>query len=571
MRQSIRQDGALFKVTRDITSGYTPIVTYPDGQTQSVNVRELRSLFSAVVYSQNELAELGKRTGGKNDITDLLRFLHPDKKRQYDDISKEIHGLKSQLTSALQDMKDSWITKSQVHKLKLQRNSTQQRVEALEKSLPELSDEDKGIIAEYEKSAKFDDERKIALKEIERIITGISSLEGLSVGSANLKAASSPTEKNLKDAYDKFVLDYSNGLKIFAQQSRANFELVSASSNNWLPNYNSAKAKRNAVLEKLSEHKNSTDQIIKLKDEVRKYNEAISDTNAKLGKYTKVEERYFEILASLKFKANQKSQLVSECSDSIQELSGNKIRASVSKEGDYDELGNALEILTAKTGSQAARRQTVLAELLNVGDVWDILDQIRAEVLSLLRWKIIGAIEAEDQPATPKLDELVAHTDLIKGKLLDAIDIDRAIPLAASVFKPSSKFTYCDGAKEIAFDKASEGQRAGALLYMLLQQEGGPLIIDQPEGDLDNKIISDIADVLHRAKEKRQLLFVSHNANLVVNGSSEFVGYVEVADDDKRKLSTTGAIDDSEICAAITTNMEGGEKAFKDRQLKYGF
>jgi len=88
--------------------------------------------------------------------------------------------------------------------------------------------------------------------------------------------------------------------------------------------------------------------------------------------------------------------------------------------------------------------------------------------------------------------------------------------LASAVFKPSSTFTYCDGDREIAFDKASEGQRAGALLFMLLQQVGGPLIIDQPEGDLDNKLISEIADVLHLAKEKRQLIFVSHNANLVV-------------------------------------------------------
>jgi len=106
---------------------------------------------------------------------------------------------------------------------------------------------------------------------------------------------------------------------------------------------------------------------------------------------------------------------------------------------------------------------------------------------------------------------------------------------------------------------------------MLLQQTGGPLIIDQPEGDLDNKVISEIADVLHQAKEKRQLLFVSHNANLVVNGSSEFVGYVEVSEDSKRELSTTGAIDSAGICDAITSNMEGGEKAFKSRQLKYGF
>ena len=106
---------------------------------------------------------------------------------------------------------------------------------------------------------------------------------------------------------------------------------------------------------------------------------------------------------------------------------------------------------------------------------------------------------------------------------------------------------------------------------MLLEQSGGPLIIDQPEGDLDNRIIAELTDKLHEAKQKRQLIFASHNANIVVNGSAEFVGQLDLAGSGDREFAYSGAIDEPEVCKVITSTMEGGEKAFKDRQDKYGY
>jgi len=106
---------------------------------------------------------------------------------------------------------------------------------------------------------------------------------------------------------------------------------------------------------------------------------------------------------------------------------------------------------------------------------------------------------------------------------------------------------------------------------MLLEQPGGPLIIDQPEGDLDNRIITDLTEKLHSAKQKRQLIFVSHNANIVVNGSSELVTHLDIDNSGERKVACAGAIDKREICEVITATMEGGEKAFKDRRNKYGY
>ena len=76
---------------------------------------------------------------------------------------------------------------------------------------------------------------------------------------------------------------------------------------------------------------------------------------------------------------------------------------------------------------------------------------------------------------------------------------------------------------------------------------------------------------LHEAKQNRQLIFASHNANIVVNGSAELVGHLDLKESGDREFADTGAIDEPEICKVITSIMEGGEKAFKDRQDKYGY
>ena len=177
----------------------------------------------------------------------------------------------------------------------------------------------------------------------------------------------------------------------------------------------------------------------------------------------------------------------------------------------------------------------------------------------------------EEMPEYADLLKVVGETDKIKASLLDMIDVQRLSAISTAVPKPEISLFYCDGDRDISFEKASEGQSAAALLFMLLEQEGGPLIVDQPEGDLDNKIISDLTGKLHKAKSKRQVIFVSHNANIVVNGASELVAYVGVDGNGERRSEASGAIDEPEICAHITTTMEGGEKAFRDRKDKYGY
>ena len=132
-----------------------------------------------------------------------------------------------------------------------------------------------------------------------------------------------------------------------------------------------------------------------------------------------------------------------------------------------------------------------------------------------------------------------------------------------------------DGSKNyISFDSASPGQQATCLLRTLLAQEGAPLLIDQPEEDLDNEQIHVLAGRITETKHNRQLIFVSHNANIVVNGDAELVvcfGYRNLTDNTRGEIQSSGSIDCKPVRNTITSIMEGGREAFELRKNKYGF
>src|SRR5206468_13131179 len=100
----------------------------------------------------------------------------------------------------------------------------------------------------------------------------------------------------------------------------------------------------------------------------------------------------------------------------------------------------------------------------------------------------------------------------------------------------------------------------------LLNQEGAPLIIDQPEDDVESKLVKNIVEQIWKSKSHRQLIFTSHNANFVVNGDAELViccDYRKAGDKTAGHIKMTGQIDNSKIREEITAVTEGGKEAFK--------
>ncbi|MBU1309833.1 MAG: AAA family ATPase [Gammaproteobacteria bacterium] len=119
----------------------------------------------------------------------------------------------------------------------------------------------------------------------------------------------------------------------------------------------------------------------------------------------------------------------------------------------------------------------------------------------------------------------------------------------------------------------STGQQCTAVLHLLLLDNQDPLILDQPEDNLDNAFIADrIVAELRRAKLSRQFLFATHNANIPVFGDAEWIGVLSVEDGKGLILpEQQGAIDVREVQKLAADILEGGKSAFNQRREKYGF
>lgn len=115
----------------------------------------------------------------------------------------------------------------------------------------------------------------------------------------------------------------------------------------------------------------------------------------------------------------------------------------------------------------------------------------------------------------------------------------------------------------------STGQKCTAILPILMLDSANPLLIDQPEDNLDNSFIYEtIVKSIRDVKTRRQMIFVTHNPNIPVLGDAERV-FVLKSDGTRASIGRVGTVD--ECKAAIVTLLEGGEEAFRERQRRYKY
>jgi DNA repair ATPase RecN len=126
-----------------------------------------------------------------------------------------------------------------------------------------------------------------------------------------------------------------------------------------------------------------------------------------------------------------------------------------------------------------------------------------------------------------------------------------------------------DGANYKDSLSLSTGQKCTAILPILLLDSDNPLIVDQPEDNLDNRFIFEaVVDSIRKVKRRRQLIFVTHNPNIPVLGDAERV-FVLDSDGASARKANEGTVDD--VKPDIVTLLEGGEDAFKARKCRYAY
>ena len=132
------------------------------------------------------------------------------------------------------------------------------------------------------------------------------------------------------------------------------------------------------------------------------------------------------------------------------------------------------------------------------------------------------------------------------------------------------EYSRGDGTDFRPIDQASAGQRAAAMLAFLLAHGEEPLILDQPEDDLDNHLIYDlVVRQIRENKLRRQIIVVTHNPNIVVNGDAEMLHALDFVRG-QCVVQQSGSLQEEEMREEVCRVMEGGREAFERRYRRLG-
>ncbi|MFZ4614767.1 MAG: TrlF family AAA-like ATPase [Rectinemataceae bacterium] len=182
-----------------------------------------------------------------------------------------------------------------------------------------------------------------------------------------------------------------------------------------------------------------------------------------------------------------------------------------------------------------------------------ILAQLKAAILEMRNGSVP---EGNSKPFA----EFIAR---LQAEVIDSIDL--WIPednIAVEYLRDPERNEYAP------IEQGSPGQKTAAILAFILAQGTEPLILDQPEDDLDNHLIySLVVEQIRENKKRRQLIIITHNPNIVVNGDAEYV-YALAAQSGQTIVEEKGCLQELDVRKSICSIMEGGTEAFRKRYAR---
>ncbi|AYN66477.1 hypothetical protein D1013_03310 [Euzebyella marina] len=547
-----------------------------DGEFQKVSEEDIRKVLPIQSYSQKQLSDVGVKT------EELKRFIEQPIKSSLERTSYNLDETNLKLKNAYNQLVRKKKVQNEIANFNIEGSSIKGQVKGIRESLKGISEADQKTINkkskfELEKTIIENTESELSLFEskadellellklypepIEPHIDNIENkdlIENLNTEVKTKFKNINEAVQNLKDIFNE------SGLKQYTEiveewgKKQAQFD----------SEYEAAKGKSIASQEQLT-------NIKKLEDRLAEINSLVADRKSVLKELGNPENDYNAYKEEWKELHLEKVQVLNDQATNFTDLSNNLIKAVVTKNINLANFKEKLRSILEGTRIREERIDALIAHIRSKDDPISEFIAISEELRLLAEFKL-DEENPEELPSTPILDSTGFSEDH-KLKMQSKITTDDWLQLTATELEFDPEFFYTTNNElgdEIPFRDASAGQQATALLTVLLNQPGIPLLIDQPEDDIDNRAIDAIIQNIWNAKKKRQLVFTSHNANLVVNGDAELViccDYKDASSQTRGIIKAEGAIDTKEIKNEITSVMEGGEKAFRLRKDKYGF
>ncbi|OAI19225.1 DNA repair protein [Methylomonas koyamae] len=291
--------------------------------------------------------------------------------------------------------------------------------------------------------------------------------------------------------------------------------------------------------------------LLKQIEQIRPKQTALQNRQAQIDELYAQRKSY---LLELNQKTSERSSAMQKSVKRLNKKLEQKVRLALQSEGNRQVLVSFIE--SCKLDGVGAKRLAWLLE----GNVSP------AHLAATIRNGDVTSLQF-DFGATPAVAQALCR--MTESQLLNMEEL--LIPDTMAI-----ELNVTHGGREANFrpiDELSTGQQCTAVLHLLLLDNQDPLILDQPEDNLDNAFIAErIVSELRGAKLSRQFLFATHNANIPVFGDAEWIGVLSV-DDNKGRImpEQQGAIDVPAIQQLAAEILEGGKSAFNQRREKYGF
>lgn len=468
----------------------------------------------------------------------------------------------------------------------LAERSLSEQVETLRADLAGLSDEDRALLdlgASYANADQMVDSWRAgadtfreAAQQMRRTTQSLLS---------NLQSpAELPEEEMLTAAsaeYRSLLMDAMDGLgNLIGRVDSIGYGSASSDSENpwhqWAEKRQQFGQAYEAAVQRSSSHKEQTERLTELELDLQGRIRASSRIREELQALGDAQTRHDALRARWLDLIRQHDDTLDDQCASLTAESDSAIRARVQRLSNTNDFVSLLK--KSISGSRVAgTRIDAVGSAISQCETIEEGRELCANVLSDLERLADYDGDRDGALARPQADILskLGFTQANLDGIARALTLDNWLALSLTPIVSEPVFEFRAREQEyIPFENASAGQQATALLKTLLNQDGPPLVIDQPEEDLDNQVILEIVTSVWEAKQKRQLLFASHNANLVVNGDADLVAWCNhrtAVDQSGGRIAGQGAIDIDDVREAIKKIMEGGEDAFNLRKEKYGF
>lgn len=542
------QHGKRYRVSRRY--GEMPIVRDESGNVSTLQPRDL--LPGIDIYGQNEIYELAQDKQSQNRLLD--RFLPNDS-----DYAQHNATLKKRLQENQQKLVK---TLGEVDDLKAQIARLPKLVEQLQ-GFQAL-----GIQEKLAKTPLFARERQIAERtneELRHLQDGVTSLQD------NLPDLTFISDKALEDlpnaallspartTLDKLRLSFERHLGELKAELANGEQQLAAQLAAWKQSIQQGEAELEKALRSLPATAGKSGQEVGTAyQRILQDIERIKPLKARIASHDKLLESQQQerrnLLAEFSDLRDQRTKSLQRAAKTLNRRLEGKLKVEVVAEADRSPL---------KTFLLDSRLEGVGEKRLS----W--IDETDAVSPSALAQAIRnGSAELQvDWGMTPLVADALARLPASRLMELEALELDHRIDIFLNVSHGQAEAVFRP------LDKLSTGQQCTAILHMLLLENVDPLIMDQPEDNLDNAFIAErIVHELRSAKTSRQFLFATHNANIPVFGDAEWIGVFTAVDNHgSLTFEAQGSIDVPIIRDQVANILEGGRDAFIQRKEKYEF